>query len=658
MTDDTTPIPDEPTPAPQPARPSPSTRPGAAEQPAGQEDPPVSTTKAPEGTAAGQQVGAGYRMFELLGSGGMGAVYRGETKSGDPVAIKLLRPELASDTDMVRRFLQERAILTGLSHPNIVKIRDLVAEGGTIAIVMDLVQGPDLRRELTARKTLPPAQAAALMASVLRGLAAVHAAGVVHRDIKPENVLLDQSAGAGSSVPKLTDFGVARIANTSDTLRQTTLIGTPLYMAPELVDEKQPTVASDLYAAGIVLYELIAGITPFGGGTFMATLNKHVHESPGRPPGMPQALWDILTPMLAKDPAARPASAGVVAHALDDAAEKLAGLPALTPLTVPPPADPDGATARAPVVPTVPDRPVADVPARFTRRTLIIAGVLAVLLLAGGGTAAALYMKNSATGTPVAGPTTPVTTSSSAPTSSTTSTSTTSTTSTTSSTSSTGATTSTTSLTAGAAMPDLKNMKVQLALSTIARTGVSYEIKEVPNTTVPDGTVLDQSPAAGQPLVPPITITVARTPTLVYLADLKYVSERGVNSDSNVSVNGNTYIHGLTLGSVACGGGTASVEYDLSRRYTKLSSVIGQTDRSASGVTTRTEISLDGKPVFSKQFGLGQPQQLDLDITGALRLQIVVTNVGASNTCARESVAVGFGDPQLNGLPQPSATTS
>src|SRR4051794_31593500 len=159
-----------------------------------------------------EPLGSRYLLGAAIGSGAMGQVLRATTRDGEPVAIKVLRPELSSDPGVVSRFLQERHILEGLTEPHLVRVRDLVAEGSKLAIVMDLVEGPDLRTELARRGTFPAIQAAEIVDGVLAGLAAVHAAGVVHRDVKPENVLL--SGGLPSGV-RLTDFGVAKLVEES-----------------------------------------------------------------------------------------------------------------------------------------------------------------------------------------------------------------------------------------------------------------------------------------------------------------------------------------------------------------------------------------------------------------------------------------------------------
>ncbi|MFJ9917171.1 protein kinase, partial [Actinacidiphila glaucinigra] len=150
----------------------------------------------------GRKIGSRYTAHQVLGRGSAGTVWLGEGPEG-PVAIKLLREDLASDQDLVGRFVQERTALLALHHPHIVGIRDLVVDGSDLALVMDLVRGTDLRSRLERERRLTPEAAVSITADVADGLAAAHAAGVVHRDVKPENVLLDSAAppGPGGAPP-------------------------------------------------------------------------------------------------------------------------------------------------------------------------------------------------------------------------------------------------------------------------------------------------------------------------------------------------------------------------------------------------------------------------------------------------------------------------
>ncbi|MGV1010784.1 MAG: protein kinase domain-containing protein, partial [Dermatophilaceae bacterium] len=355
----------------------------------------------------GRPLGSRYRLGHRLGRGAMGEVYRATGPRGESLAVKVLYPDLARDPAIVSRFVQERTILTRLSHPNIVSVRDLVVEGDVLAIVMDFVDGNDLRRELTDRGTFAPAEAARITADVLRGLAAVHAADIIHRDLKPENVLL-QPAGDGGWLPKLTDFGISKINAGSTSSRRTSVIGTPEYMAPELIQGQDPTPASDLYAAGIMLYELICGITPFHAPNAMAILNHHSSSLQARPQGVPDPLWAIIDQLLQKDPAARPASAALVAAALDATVPALLHAPPLAPLTHPP-ANPDDKPTQLRLTPPGPPANTAPPPRRRITPAVIALSITALLALTGS---AAFVLTHTATTNPTpaaASPPTPTT---------------------------------------------------------------------------------------------------------------------------------------------------------------------------------------------------------------------------------------------------------
>jgi serine/threonine-protein kinase len=281
-----------------------------------------------------KSLGSAYVLHHALGRGAMGQVFAGSVRqTGEPVAVKLLRPELVSDPDVVARFIRERTILTSIHDPHVVRVMDLVVEGETLAIVMELVQGPDLRRYLRDRRTLAPAEAVDLVGQLLLGAAAGHAAGIVHRDIKPENMLLE--AAASPPVVKLTDFGVARLTYGTSLTKLSSLIGTPEYMAPELAEHDRATPAADVYSSGIVLYEMLCGRTPFAGGHPLAVLRRHIDQAPAAIPGLPPALWDAISSMLAKDPRSRPASAAEAAALLMPLRPSLAAMAALPPWGAP-----------------------------------------------------------------------------------------------------------------------------------------------------------------------------------------------------------------------------------------------------------------------------------------------------------------------------------
>ena len=261
-----------------------------------------------ESSESGEPVGHRYRRFELIGSGAMGAVYRGEDREGRDLAVKILRSEFSSDSLILSRFMQERALMVRLVGDGIVKVVDFVAEGEMLAIVMERITGGSLRDLMVRdRQSISQSMAIQLLADVAAGLATAHAAGVIHRDIKPENVLIDDAGER--PVALVTDFGISGLTEGSAHTRMTSLVGTPQYMAPELINGDVASPAVDVYAAGIMLYELLSGKTPFAGGHVMATLKRHVDELPQRIEGLTDALWFALESTLAKRPEERPSAA-------------------------------------------------------------------------------------------------------------------------------------------------------------------------------------------------------------------------------------------------------------------------------------------------------------------------------------------------------------
>ncbi len=271
--------------------------------------------------------------MEPIGRGAMGTVWSAEGPAGR-VAIKILRSDLTGDADVVDRFLRERAILLSLRSPHIVSVRDLVVEGDRIAIVMDLIDGADLRATLRRERTLPADRAIAIVRQVLEGLADAHAEGVVHRDVKPENVLLTLRAGVESI--RLVDFGVARIIEHATT-GTTGVVGTPNYMAPEITMGRTPQGSTDVYAAGVLLYEMLFGRPPFTGETVAQVLHAQQTAKLVHPDGLPTPLWKVIHSMLGRRPDRRPTAA--------EAAEQLDRLPAsatpIAPFTPPASVDAD-----------------------------------------------------------------------------------------------------------------------------------------------------------------------------------------------------------------------------------------------------------------------------------------------------------------------------
>ncbi|MFE2731501.1 protein kinase [Streptomyces sp. NPDC059349] len=263
-------------------------------------------------------VGSKYLLEEPIGRGATGTVWRARQREtagaeaavagqpGETVAIKVLKEELANDADVVMRFLRERSVLLRLTHPNIVRTRDLVVEGELLALVMDLVEGPDLHRYLRENGPFSPVAASLLTAQVADALAASHADGVVHRDLKPANVLLKQNGG--EMHPMLTDFGIARLADSPGLTRTHEFVGTPAYVAPESAEGRPQTSAVDIYGAGILLYELVTGRPPFSGGSALEVLHQHLSAEPRRPSTVPDPLWTVIERCLRKNPEERPSA--------------------------------------------------------------------------------------------------------------------------------------------------------------------------------------------------------------------------------------------------------------------------------------------------------------------------------------------------------------
>ena len=261
------------------------------------------------------RLGSRYVLKERLGRGAMGTVWRAtNTDTGVDVAVKVLSEELSDEPEMVVRFVQERNALVAVRHPNLVRIHDLVVEDGRLAIIMDLINGPDLHRHLAQRGTLNLTEAAIIGRGVASALESIHTAGIIHRDLKPANILLD--LGGPQPEPKLVDFGIARMLSGSRLTARSSVVGTPQYLSPEAISGAEPTPAVDIYALGIALYELFTGEPPFHGDQLLQVLNQHMYQEPPWPPSIPPQILPLLQAMLAKNPQARP-TAPEIARSMD-----------------------------------------------------------------------------------------------------------------------------------------------------------------------------------------------------------------------------------------------------------------------------------------------------------------------------------------------------
>jgi len=268
-----------------------------------------------------ERLGSRYLLDERIGEGGLGVVWRGrDISDGTTYAIKLLRAEYAQDPGTVSRFVRERTALLRFRHPNVVTLHDMIVEGDRLALVMDFIASGDLDAYRRRRGgALPPGEAAELTAQICSALAAAHAAEIVHRDLKPANVLLDRNPvhgdlghgdpGHGAEV-RLTDFGIARVSGEPTVTTKGYFLGTLSYLAPEVIQGGEPTPACDIYAAGITLYELLAGQPPFTGQA-AAVIYEHLQGEPRQPDAISEADWRLIAACLNKDPARRPTAAEV-----------------------------------------------------------------------------------------------------------------------------------------------------------------------------------------------------------------------------------------------------------------------------------------------------------------------------------------------------------
>src|SRR5262249_50264948 len=269
---------------------------------------------------------------------------------------KIMHAELASDEDFVRRFVAEAKSVARLSHPNVVTFYDQGADGRTLYLAMEHVPGRTLRDLLTERSALRPREALDIMEGALAGLAAAHAAGIAHRDVKPENVLLGNNHAI-----KVADFGLARLLSDATHTKSGMLIGTAAYLAPEQVAGGRTDFRTDVYATGIMLFELLTGRQPYSGDTPLTVAYRHVNEVVPAPsslvPGLPPTLDSLVALATSRDPELRPADAGQFLRAITGARH---GLPLDPPLAVPPalPGTSPGTAPSASTAETTPPRPV------------------------------------------------------------------------------------------------------------------------------------------------------------------------------------------------------------------------------------------------------------------------------------------------------------
>ncbi|GAA4996016.1 hypothetical protein GCM10025734_27260 [Kitasatospora paranensis] len=289
-----------------------------------------------------------YRVEQRIAVGGMATVYRGnDTRLDRVVALKVMHPSLAADTDFTGRFIREAKAVARLSHPNVVNVFDQGADGRAVFLAMEYVPGRTLRDLLRDRGALSVRAALDILEPVLAALGAAHRAGLVHRDIKPENVLITDNG-----MVKVADFGLVRLLTgtegAGDAITSTTSTGTVLgtvsYLAPEQIHQGAPTDQRvDVYAAGILLYEMLTGAKPHTGENAMQVIYRHLNEDVPPPslaaPGVGRELDAIVATATARDPQARPWDAVELLAALQRVRRTLSP-PSWTPNRRPPPGPP------------------------------------------------------------------------------------------------------------------------------------------------------------------------------------------------------------------------------------------------------------------------------------------------------------------------------
>ena len=259
----------------------------------------------PEERLCGQTLAGKYKIEGFLSRGGMGAVYRAtHVMLGKPVALKLIRPEIVTSPEVVRRFQREARAASLLSHPNIVTIYDLgQVEDGTLYLAMELCAGRSLKDLIVAEGPLAPRRAVRLCRAIAGALALAHKNRIVHRDLKPHNVMIAHDT-EGQETPKLLDFGIAKAVETDGaTLTSTGMVlGTPRYLSPEQAKGLSVDGRSDLYSLGIIFYEMLVGRVPFDDPSVPSLLVKHMAEPPRPPsdlrPGLPPAIESIVLRLL------------------------------------------------------------------------------------------------------------------------------------------------------------------------------------------------------------------------------------------------------------------------------------------------------------------------------------------------------------------------
>jgi serine/threonine protein kinase/Flp pilus assembly protein TadD len=270
-----------------------------------------------EGLKRGTVFAGRYEILESLGTGGMGAVYRVyDRQLGEEAALKLIHPEIAANLKSIDRFKNELKVARRITHKSVCKMYDLGESGGTSYITMEYVTGEDLKSVIHRMGTLTMRKSVSIAKQVAEGLGEAHKLGIIHRDLKPGNIMIDEDGNA-----KIMDFGIARSLTSAETTAEDAIIGTPDYMSPEQVEGKSADARADIYALGIILFEMVTGRVPFEGDTPLSVAHKHKYEQPPEPkkinPQVPDSLSCLILRCLEKDRARRYASAADLLEELE-----------------------------------------------------------------------------------------------------------------------------------------------------------------------------------------------------------------------------------------------------------------------------------------------------------------------------------------------------
>jgi serine/threonine-protein kinase len=275
----------------------------------------------------GDSVAGKYRIERMLGAGGMGAVFEATHQvTGKRFALKWLLPDLSSHADAVKRFIREAQVAGRFEHPNVVEVYDVGQDGNSFFMVMELLQGESLADRLRRRGKFTAQDACSVLIPCMRGVNRAHEAQIVHRDLKPDNIFLCARDEEHPEMPKVLDFGISKMANlageVSASITKTGVVmGTPHYMAPEQIRGKDMDHRVDVYAFGVILYQLLTGELPFPGDTYSELVLKIATETP-KPlrqvcPELPATLERVVTQAMSRDPGQRFQNLEVFARSLE-----------------------------------------------------------------------------------------------------------------------------------------------------------------------------------------------------------------------------------------------------------------------------------------------------------------------------------------------------